>query len=230
MISKLTITTSLFAVLPLVGCGSNTATDPAGPGTAKADAIDCSGYKAPDGTEKWMAWEEGIDVAGMTEPGLPMPNVIVHVAKMVHTPAGSAPSGMIFYQPDPKGAPAVMGFVSSDPAVAAYFGPNIFAGTPFEQAPALTGDIVITSDEGKVSSRTEVGGHVFEVEMTTMAAATPIAREPGQNTPFTQKGTEAGVEGVIVKVDGTPVEMAVLPVGIAGGPGAVWAPCGVYTR
>jgi hypothetical protein len=49
-------------------------------------------------------------------------------------------------------------------------------------------------------------------------------------TPFRQQGTEAAVGDVTVKVDGTPLALTVLPQGISGGPGAVWAPCGVYTR
>jgi hypothetical protein len=193
-----------------------------------AEANACAEYGQPTGAEKWMAWEDGVDIGGMTEPGLPMPNVIVHVAKSVATPAGTAPSGMIFYQPDPQGAPLVMGFVSTDATVASYFGPNIFAGTPFEQAPALTGTIEVTEANGKITSRTEVGGHVFETEMTAASTA-PIDRPVGA-LPFTQKGTEAAVSDVVVKVDGTPVQMEVLPQGIAGGPGAVYAPCGVYAR
>ena len=49
-------------------------------------------------------------------------------------------------------------------------------------------------------------------------------------TPFRQQGTEAGVGAVTLTVDGNPVALTVLPQGIAGGPGAVWAPCGAYTR
>ena len=219
-------TIALLAVLPLAACPGNKK-DVQEPASA---ALDCSGYKAPAGAEKWMAWEGGIDVGAMTEPGLAMPNVIIHVADVVHTPVGSAPSGMIFYQPDPKAAPVVMGFVSSDPAVAAYFGPNIFGGTPFEGAPALTGAIDVTWTAAGYQARTEAGGHVFEVTMTKTAEAAAIDREPAQMTPFRQQGTEAAVGDVVVKVDGTPVALTVLPQGMAGGPGAVWAPCGVYSR
>ena len=195
-----------------------------------ADAPDCSAYQAPAGSEKWMSWEGGIDVGGMTEPGLQMPNVIVHVARVVHTPVGSAPSGMIFYQPDPKGAPEVMGFVSSDPTVAAYFGPNIFAGTPFESAPALTGTIDVGSTADAYRTHVEVSGHVIDVTMARSGEAAAIDREPAAMTPFRQQGTEAAVGDVSVTVDGKPVALTVLPQGIAGGPGAVWAPCGVYSR
>lgn len=219
------LTIGLVIAMPLVAChGDKGAKQPASAG------LDCGSYQAPAGAEKWMSWEGGIDVAGMTQPGLPMPNVIVHVAKVVHTPVGSAPSGMIFYQPDPTGAPVVMGFVSTDPTVAAYFGPNIFAGTPFEGAPALDGTIDVTWTADGYRSRTEAGGHVFEVTMAKAAEAAAIDREPAAMTPFRQQGTEAGTGAVTVSVDGEPVALTVLPQGIAGGPGAVWAPCGVYSR
>ena len=49
---------------------------------------------------KWMSWEAGVDLVAVTSPDLQMPNVIVHLGRMVNTPVGSAPSGMIFWQPD----------------------------------------------------------------------------------------------------------------------------------
>jgi hypothetical protein len=61
-----------------------------------------------------MSWEGGVDLVAATTEGLAMPNVLIHVARMVHTPAGSAPSGMVLYQPDPAAPPAVIGFVSHD--------------------------------------------------------------------------------------------------------------------
>jgi hypothetical protein len=39
-----------------------------------------------------MAWEGGADRVALTVPDLAMPNVIIHVARLVHTPLGSAPS------------------------------------------------------------------------------------------------------------------------------------------
>jgi len=228
--SKLILTS--LCLVPLAACpgksgGDGTIPDP--DDVEKVAKTDCSGYPAPaDG--KWMTWEDGVDVGGMTQEGLPMPNVIVHVASMVHTPEGSAPSGLIFYQPDPNAAPEVMGYVSTDANLSAWYGPNIFAGTPFEQAPALTGTISVTHSGDTVTSRTEVGGHVFEVEMTGVGDAAPIERAAGSPMPFTQGGTEAEPASVVVKVDGEPVEMTVLPVGVGGGPGAVYSPCGVYAR
>lgn len=225
---KKSVLMTLFLSFPVAACGGGTK-DVAKPDPEKM-ANACAEYTAPAGTAKWMSWEDGIDVAGMTEAGLQMPNVIIHVARNVNTPVGSAASGMLLYQPDPKGAPAVIGFVSTDEKVGAYFGPNIFAGTPFETAPALKGTISVTFAGDTATSRTEVGGHVFEVEMTKVSSVAPIDRQPAAFTPFTQKGTEAAVGEVTVKVDGKKIEMTVLPTGISGGPGAVWSPCGVYAR
>lgn len=220
-------------LLPLAGCpskGGTKAVDDTKPDDpTETAATDCSAYPAPE-SGAWMTWEDGVDVAGMTEEGLAMPNVLVHVAGMVHTPEGSAPSGMILYQPDPNANPEVMGYVSTDPNLSAWYGPNIFAGTPFEQAPALTGRIDVERDGDTVTSRTEVGGHVFEVEMTGVGEASEIDRAAGSPMPFSQQGTEAEPASVVVKVDGEPVEMTVLPQGVGGGPGAVYAPCGVYAR
>ena len=92
---------------------------------------------------KWMSWEAGIDLVAVTSPDLQMPNVIVHLGRMVNTPAGSCPSGMIFWQPDTNANPLVFGFVGTNAKVGAYFGPNIFAGTPFEAAPVLDATIEI---------------------------------------------------------------------------------------
>jgi hypothetical protein len=180
--------------------------------------------------KKWMSWEGGIDLVALTQPGLQMPNVIVHLARMVHTPVGSAPSGMILWQPDPAAAPAVMGFVSTDPEVGRYFGPHIFAGTPFEQAPVLNGFIQIDIAGNKAYSKCSVGGHVFEVEMGDFSEPYLINREPAAMPPFHQQGVEIHARKVSLKVDGQPVELIVPPVGITGGPASVVAPNGVYAR
>lgn len=179
---------------------------------------------------KFMSWEGGVDLVAATQEGLAMPNVIIHVARMVHTPAGSAPSGMVLYQPDPAGAPAVIGFVSSDAAVGAYFGPNIFVGTPFEQAPVLAATIEVETSATRAASKVTVGGHVFEVEMTNLGALERINREPGGMTPFTQDVLEAIAGSVTLKVNGTPVPVMLPPVGISGGAPAVSAPAGFYAR
>ncbi len=180
--------------------------------------------------KKWMSWEGGIDLVALTQPGLQMPNVIVHLARMVHTPVGSAPSGMILWQPDPAAAPAVMGFVSTDPEVGRYFGPHIFAGTPFEQAPVLNGFIQIDIAGNKAYSKCSVGGHVFEVEMGDFSEPYLINREPAAMPPFHQQGVEIHARQVALKVNGQAIELIVPPVGITGGPASVVAPNGLYAR
>lgn len=178
----------------------------------------------------WMSWEGGIDLVAVTSPDLPMPNVIVHLARMVNTPVGSAPSGMVLWQPDPGGMPAVMGFVSSNPEVGKYFGPHIFAGTPFENAPVLDGKIDIQIHADKAIARVETGGHVFEVEMSDFSEPYLINRAPAAMPPFAQQGVEIHARSVNLKVDGQPVSIIVPPVGITGGPASVVAPNGVYAR
>ncbi|MEI2737779.1 MAG: hypothetical protein V9F01_03230 [Chitinophagaceae bacterium] len=106
---------------------------------------------------KWMSWEGGIDLTAVLSPDSQMPNVIVHLGRMVNTPVGNAPSGMVFWQPDPNAMPAIMGFVSTNAEVGKYFGPNIFAGTPFEQAPVLDAKIDIHISAAKAVSKCRSG-------------------------------------------------------------------------
>lgn len=178
----------------------------------------------------WMNWEGGVDLIAKTAPELELPNVVVHVARMVHTPVGSAPAGIVLWQPDPAAPPAVCGFVCPDQKVGAYFGPRIFAGTPFEQAPALDAQIEIVTGPDACSARVEVAGHVFETSLTGLAPADLIQREPTASAPFTQQGLEAPAAAASLKVNGKEVEIVLPPEGITGGPCAVFAPCGLYAR
>ncbi len=181
--------------------------------------------------ENWMSWEGGVDLVAVTDASLRQPNIIVHVARMVHTPVGSAPSGVVLWQPDASAAPKLIGFVSGDAKVGAYFGPRIFAGTPFEQAPVHDASIVIQTDlPGSVSARVEVGGMVFETVLSGLAPMETINRPPAAMPPFAQMGIEAVAGSASLKVDGKAVDLIVPPVGISGGPAAVWAPAGIYVR
>jgi hypothetical protein len=178
----------------------------------------------------WMSWEGGVDLVAVTSPDLQMPNVIVHLARMVHTPVGSAPSGMVFWQPDPAAMPLVMGFVSTDAKVGAYFGPHIFAGTPFEAAPVLEATIDIQVSEAMAYTKCVVAGHTFEVEMSNLGTPYLINREPAAMPPFHQQGVERVSGNTVLKVNGQPVHIIIPPVGITGGPASVVAPCGLYAR
>lgn len=177
-----------------------------------------------------MSWEGGVDVVGATAPGLPIPNLLVHVARIVHTPIGAAPSGMVLWQPDPKSAPEVIGFVSADLRLAQWFGPNIFAGTPFENAPALQAKIDIAITAERATSRVEVAGCVFEVTLGQLGSAELIHRAAGSPMPFAQQGLEARAGRAEVRVNGKPVPITVPPASIGGGPGALVSACGVYAR
>jgi hypothetical protein len=179
---------------------------------------------------QWMSWEGGIDLAGVTQPGLAMPNVLVHVARQVRTPAGSAPAGLLLWVPDPHRPPAVAGFVCAEPAVGAYIGPNLFRGTPFEGAPALQAAIDIHLQlPDFVSSKVTVSGHVFEVTLTDIGPLQLVNRPPGF-LPFTQQGVEARAGTATLKIDGKAVDLQVPSTGMSGAPGARWSPAGLYAR
>jgi hypothetical protein len=180
--------------------------------------------------KSWMSWEGGVDLVAATQEGLAMPNVLIHVARLVHTPVGSAPSGMIMYQPDSAAPPAVIGFISTDSTVGAYFGPHIFAGTPFENAPVLTATIETEISGTRASSRVKVGDFLFEVELTGLGPAEHIRRDPGGMTPFTQDVIEAAASTASLRVNGSPVSILVPSIGISGGPAAVAALTGLYAR
>ena len=179
---------------------------------------------------KWMSWEGGIDLVAVTSPDLQMPNVIVHLGRMVNTPVGNAPAGMILWQPDPNAMPAIMGFVSTNAEVGKYFGPNIFAGTPFEQAPVLDAKIDIQIFADKAISKLEAGGYVFEVEMSDFSEPYLIDRKPSAMPPFYQQGVEIHAKKVSLKINGENINIIVPPVGITGGPASVVSPNGVYAR
>jgi hypothetical protein len=183
--------------------------------------------------QNWMAWEGGVDLVAFTQPGLAMPNVIVHVARVVHTPAGSAPSGMICWQPDPNAAPAMVGFISHEPqTVGRYFGPKIFAGTPFESAPVLAAKIEVNTAgaPGEVGATVTVGNFVFRTSLKGLRPLELIHRPPAAMSPFWQQGTEAAAASASLTVNGKEVSIIVPPAGISGGPAAVWSPCGIYAR
>lgn len=171
----------------------------------------------------WMSWEGGVDLLGCTAPGLPMPNAIIHVARMVHTPRGSCPAGMIFWQPDPAAAPVLFGFITTDLAVGAYFGPTMFAGTPFEQAPVLKANISTTIDGHGGNARVEVNGHLIETSLSGLAPQVLVDRAPGGMAPFRTQGVERVASAGRLRIDG--VDIALVNV-----TGSLVSPTGVYGR
>jgi hypothetical protein len=179
---------------------------------------------------QWMSWEGGVDLVGLTQENISSPNVIVHVARMVHTPVGSAPAGMILWQPEAHAAPLVCGFVSTDATVGAYFGANIFAGTPFENAPVLVASIDITHSGNQSTARVETSGFVFELSLQELGGSELIQRSPSAMAPFFQQGLERVAGAAALKINGESITVTVPPTGISGGPAAVVSPCGIYAR
>jgi hypothetical protein len=180
----------------------------------------------------WMSWADGVDLVASTIPGSTTPNVIVHVARLVHTPVGSAPSGMIMFQPDPTQAPLFMGFISADPQVGNYFAPKIFADTPFESAPTLQAKIIINTSDlpHSVSSHILISGYEIEAEFTNLGDLGSIDRAIGSPLPFSQQGLEASATNVSLKINGEAIDIHLLPMGITGGASAVYSLAGIYAR
>ena len=179
---------------------------------------------------KWMSWEGGVDMVALTSPELQMPNVIVHLGRMVNTPVGNATAGMLFWQPDPQDVPLVFGFVCNDPKAGAYFGPQIFAGTPFENAPVLKAEIDIQINETSARATCTTGDYTFEMEMSDFSEPYLINRAPAAMPPFYQQGVEIHARKVSLKINGEPISIIIPPVGISGGPASVVSPNGVYAR
>ena len=179
--------------------------------------------------ENYMSWEGGVDLVGLCNCALE-PNVIIHIARMVHTPVGSAPAGMILLQTDPNGAPELMGFVSPDAEVGGYFGPKIFGGTPFENAPVLDARISVSEDAGALTATIEVEGFQIVCSLSSFGKLAAVDRNPGEMTPFFQQVLEAESNFATVTVDGNPLEVTIPEKGLSGGSGAVSTPAGIYSR
>ena len=178
---------------------------------------------------KWMNWEGGVDLAALTVENAPMPNVIVHVARMVHTPVGSAPSGMILL-PDASGTTQIMGFVSSDKQVGDYFAAHIFAGTPFENAPTILGEINIEIDfPDSAKASISVKNYEIVLELSELAALERVSRQ-SPNLPFHDDSLEAAAGRVKLTVNGAELSVIVPPVGLSGGAAAVYSAAGFYSR
>ena len=192
-----------------------------------------SNTTAAHSIQNWMSWEGGVDLVGVIPTGgdrVPeAPNVIIHVARMVHTPVGSSPAGMIFFAPR-EGPPELVGFVAGDKAVGQYFGPKIFAGTPFEQAPVHEATIQIETGDDFAAATVVVGNKTFQTRLSSLGPLGLVNRPPTSMAPFLSQGVEAAARHAELIVNGEAYELQVAPQGPTGGAGAVWAPCGVYAR
>jgi hypothetical protein len=179
---------------------------------------------------QWMSWEGGVDLVASTQDG-GAPNVIVHLARMVNTPVGSAPSGLVLLQTDPNAAPEVMGFVSTNAKVGAYFGPNIFKDTPFETAPVLLAQFDFEfTESGTAIARVQVEGYSFESRLSQIGPLELVHRDAGSPMPFAQQGLEAVAGEFSLNVNGKPLPIYAPGGSMTGGANAAWAPCGLYAR
>ena len=124
-----------------------------------------------------------------------------------------------------------MGFVSHDDTkVGQYFGPNIFADTPFQNAPVLRAKIEVETGADFVTATVTVGAHVFRTRLSGLQPATLIQRPPAAMSPFWQQGLEAVPTRVQLWVNDEEISITLPPASITGGPAAVSAPCGLYAR
>ena len=177
----------------------------------------------------YMSWIGGVDLFAATS-GASQPNAIVHVARMVTTPLGAAPSGLVFFQPDPNAPPLFFGFVCTDPELGAYYGPKIFAGTPFEAAPVLPATIEITETSTLATARVVIEGFTVDTTLSDFGPMQRIDRSIGAPMPFTQQGVEAEARQATLTINGEPIALTALPYAREFGGSSVWSPGGTYTR
>jgi hypothetical protein len=176
----------------------------------------------------WMSWEGGVDLVALSNKNVEMPNVIVHIARMVHTPVGSAPSGMLLL-PNEDGTPKVMGFISTDQKVGDYFAKNVFAGTPFEAAPTIIGEIEVNINPNCAELHVKIPGFDVHLKLSDFGDLTRVNRQ-SPNLPFHDDSLEAKANTVELTVNGVVTPVIVPPMGMSGGPAAVYSATGMYSR
>jgi len=177
---------------------------------------------------KWMSWEGGVDLVALSNEKIEMPNVIVHLARMVHTPVGSAPSGMILL-PNEDGTPKIMTFVSTNFEVGNYFASNVFAGTPFENAPTVVGEINVSIAEDLAEVTLKIERFNVNLKLSNLGELTRVNRK-SPNLPFNDDSLEAEARTVELTINGIVTPVIVPPMGMSGGPAAVYSATGVYSR
>ena len=175
----------------------------------------------------FLSWHDGVDAMLKPTPDSPMPNVLIHVARMVNTPLGICSVGMILINPQNKEVPDFFGFVAENKELGQYYGPNIFKGTPFEQAPVFKAEISLKIDfPNKVKAKIVVAKHTIELELSDFDAAQYYDRPGGM--PFHQNVIEAKAKKAVFKFDHKIIAGELQPEGMAGGLPACYAPTGIY--
>ena len=177
----------------------------------------------------WMSWEGGVDLAAQYE-GKETSMVLAHVAAMVHTPVGSAPAGMVLFQESADDAPSLMGFISTDQSVADYFGPNIFAGTPFESAPGLVAEINVTRGDSSCSAEVKVGDTHIAMTLGDLGPTIRSTRDASDHTPFTEQMLERIAGTASLQVNGEEIALSIPDATPGSAPPVAYTPTGIYSR
>ncbi|WP_456378305.1 hypothetical protein [Lutibacter sp.] len=128
------------------------------------------------------------------------------------------------------GSPKVMDFVSTSKTVGDYFAKNVFADTPFEQAPTIVVDAMdfnITDDIAEVTIKME--GFIINLKLSNLD---DLTRENRQSPalPFHDHSLEAKANKVALTINGVATPVIVPPMGMSGRPAAVYSAAGVYSR
>lgn len=175
----------------------------------------------------YLSWHDGVDAMLKPTPDSPMPNVLVHAARMVNTPLGICSAGMLLINPQNKEIPDFFGFIAEDEDLGKYYGPYIFKGTPFEQAPVFKAEFHFDLDfPNKTFIKIEAAGHSIELELSDFDPAIYYDRPGGM--PFHQNVIEAVAHKALFKFDGEVIGGELPPEGLAGGLPACYAPTGIY--
>ncbi len=176
----------------------------------------------------FLNWTDGVDAMLKPTDDAPLPHVLVHVANMTSTPYGIAPGGMLLINPDLKEVPDFFGFICADEELGKYFGPKIFKGTPFEEAPVFKADIKIEINfPGNVVVKISVAGHLCELELSHFDAARYYNRDPFP-MPFRQNVVEAKANSATFKWDGRILGGELPSTGLGTGLPACYSPTGMY--
>jgi hypothetical protein len=76
----------------------------------------------------------------------------------------------------------------------------------------------------------KVGSFLFETTFSGLGPLEIINRTPSAMPPFAQQGVEAAAQKAALRVNGKEISLILPPMGVGGGPAAVFSPCGVYAR
>lgn len=179
--------------------------------------------------KSWLSWEYGVDITASTAENGHQPNLVIHAARRVFTPAGSGATGLILFTPPRASEPAWRYVVAENVEVGRYCATQVFAGTPFENAEVCGGEIVVEERGAHVEVRIKVAAVEVEARLENLGALQQVMRPCGV-LPYAQNQLEAAAQNVALRLDGREQPLY-LPPGVAevASP-ALWKPCGHYSR